>query len=255
MKVDFFKEVKQWDMEIDGSRAMRPVFYYNSFSMTAMYTASTKQILKYLPHPDMHPVEMLPGRSLVGFTAFEYRKSDLGKYNEFSIAFLIKWGGKGIPGFTMLNQMMSGNFSVYVRYLPVTNEEARYGGVALYGLPKFLADVNFNKNDSSVTCEVSEGKNKILSFTGSILKTSEGKVSKIKMYSLKDGIPLVTNVHTNQMAFAKSSDKNSARIEIGNNHLISTELKNINLSGSPLFYQYIPVNESILFPAKNIIDD
>ena len=255
MKVDFFKEVKQWDMEIDGSRAMRPVFYYNNFSMTAMYTATTKQILKYIPHPDMHPIEMVPGKALVGFTAFEYRDSDIGSYNEFSIAVMIKWGGKSIPGLTMMNQMISGNFSAYVWHLPVTTEAARFGGVVLYGLPKFIAGVDFRRDDQSVSCEVSEGKNKILSFTGRVLKTSPGKISKVKTYSIKDGIPLATNIHTNQVEFAKSSDKNSAHIEIGDNHAICNELKDINLSKNPLFYQYSPVNESILFPAKNIIDN
>jgi hypothetical protein len=255
MKGNFFKGIKQWDMEIEGSRAKRPVFYYDNFSMQAIYTASTKKILKYIPHHDMHPMELVPGRSLVVFTAYEYRKSDIGKYNEFAISVMIKWGGKAIPGLTMLNKMISGNLSGYVWHLPVTTEAARYGGVVLYGLPKFIADIDFKKDDQSVECELSEGKNRILNFRGKILKTFKGKISRIKSYSIKDEIPLVTNIHTNQIEFAKSSDKNSARIEIGDNHAICRELKDIDLSKDPFFYQYSPVNEIILFPAKNILDN
>ena len=42
MKGDIFKGIKQWDSELDGLRAKRPIFYYDSFSMQAIYTASTK---------------------------------------------------------------------------------------------------------------------------------------------------------------------------------------------------------------------
>jgi hypothetical protein len=255
MKGDIFKGVKQWDTEIDGARAKRPLFFYDSFSMQAIYTASTKKVLKYIPHPDMHPIELVPGRCLVVFTAFEYRESDIGPYNEFSIAIVIKWGGKVIPALTMLKQMMSGNLSGYVWHLPVTTEIARHGGVVAYGLPKFRSDIDFKNNGQFIECELSEGKNKILNFRGKILKTSKGKSRRFKTYSLINGITLVTNIHTSQIKFAKSSGKDSASIEIGDSHKICHELRDIDLGKGPLLYQYVPVSQSILFPAKNIMDN
>jgi len=255
MKEDIFKGVKQWDTEIGGARAKRPLFFYDSFSMQAIYAASTKKVLKYIPHPAMHPVELVPGKCLVVFTAFEYRKSDIGPYNEFSIAIMINWGGKVIPGLTMLKQMMSGNLSGYMWHLPVTTEIARHGGVVAYGLPKFIAGIDFKNNGQFIECELSEGKNKILNFKGKILKTSKGKIRRFKTYSLINGIPLVTNIHTNQVKFAKSSGKDSASIEIGVNHKICHELRDIDLDKRPFFYQYVPLSQSILFPAKNIMDN
>jgi hypothetical protein len=207
-------------------------------------------VLKYIPHPDMHPVELVPGRCLVVFTAFEYRKSDIGPYNEFSIAIMINWGGKVIPGLTMLKQMMSGNLAGYVMHLPVTSEISRHGGVVVYGLPKFMADIDFKNNGQFIECKLSERKKRILSFKGKILKTSKGKIRRFKTYSLINGIPLVTNIHTSQVKFAKSSGKDSASIEIGDSHKICHELRDIDLGKRPLFYQYAPVSQSILFPAK-----
>jgi len=51
----------------------------------AVYTASTRRVRRLLPHPAMNPIEMFPGRCMVAFTAYEYRKTDIGPYNEFSI--------------------------------------------------------------------------------------------------------------------------------------------------------------------------
>ncbi|MDT8273865.1 MAG: hypothetical protein RRA35_11815, partial [Desulfomonilia bacterium] len=63
-----------------------PIFYYDNTAMSAIYTASTRQVKKLLPSDKMYPVEMFPGRSLMVFTAFEYRRTDIDPYNEFSIS-------------------------------------------------------------------------------------------------------------------------------------------------------------------------
>ena len=93
---DFFKGVIQWDMmtkdmSLEGKL---PVFYYDNTSMTAIYTASTEKVRRLLPLTDMHPVEAMSGRALVAFTAFEYRKTDIDPYNEFSISFPITFRKK-----------------------------------------------------------------------------------------------------------------------------------------------------------------
>ena len=84
---DFFKGVIQWemttkDLSLEGKL---PVFYYDNTAMTAIYTASTDMVRRLLPMPDMYPVEVVKGRALAAFTAFEYRATDIDPYNEFSI--------------------------------------------------------------------------------------------------------------------------------------------------------------------------
>src|SRR5512140_429854 len=101
---DFFKGVSQWAFCHEELRRKfpLPVFYYDNTAMTAIYTASTALVRGLLPHPDMHPIEAWPGRALVAFTAFEYRRTDIDPYNEFSISFPITFRKRGIPGLTAL---------------------------------------------------------------------------------------------------------------------------------------------------------
>lgn len=253
---DFFKGVVQWElMTPDMSlQAKLPVFYYDNTSMTAIYTAATDKVRKLLPHSDMHPVEAMVGKSLVAFTAFEYRKSDIDPYNEFSISFPITFRKKAIPGITVLGMMARRYFTAYVWQLPVTTERARRGGVEMYGYPKFLADITFAKENGMLACKLSEGGKNILTLKGQQLKTGVEKVNRFKTYSLKDGVPLAANIYMNPVEFGKSMSGKAAELTLGD-HNIARQLREIKLSEKPLFYQYMPVMEAILYGARNLMDD
>ncbi len=256
MKGDFFKGIVQWEFKKEGLEGnfKLPVFYYDNTSVTAIYTASTSKVRKYLPHPDMNPVELFPGRCLVGFTAFEYRKTDINPYNEFSISVPISFGKKSWVGIGVLGQMLKRRFTVYIWHLPVTTEIARFGGVELYGYPKFIANIDFKESGDFIECKLQEGEEHILTLRGKKLKTSKEKEMKYTTYSIKDGIPLVANVLVNPIEFAQSVNPSSAELQIGEDHPICKELKDIELGKYPVFYQYIPLNEAILFGPRNLID-
>lgn len=255
-KGDFFKDVIQWDM-MSKDRSLEgklPVFYYDNTAMTAIYTASTDKVRSLLPLPEMHPVETMVGRALVAFTAFEYRKTDIDPYNEFSISFPITFRKKPIPGITVLGMMARRYFTAYVWQLPVTTERARKGGVDMYGYPKFCADITFTKENGMLGCTLAEGGKNILTLKGQQLKTSIEKVNRFKTFSLKDGVPLVANIYMNPLNFGKSMSGKAAQLTLGT-HDIARQLQGIKLSEKPLFYQYMPLMEAILFGARNLMDD
>jgi len=253
---DFFKGVIQWEMMMKdlSLEGKLPVFYYDNTAMTAIYTASTAMVRRALPLPDMHPVEVWKGRSLVAFTAFEYRRTDIDPYNEFSISFPITFRKRSIPGLTVLSMMARRYFTAYVWQLPVTTERARKGGVDMYGYPKFLADIVFSHEGNMLVCALSEGGRNILTLKGKKIRTSEEKVNRFKTFSIKDGVPLAANVYMNPIEFGKSISRGAARLTLGN-HDIAGKLREMDLSEKPLFFQYMPVMEAILYGPRNLMDD
>ncbi len=253
MASEFFRNVMQWDLEWAGRKAKLPVFYYDNTSMSAIFTANTAKVRALLPRPEMHPIELLPGKCLVAFTAFEYRQSDIDAYNEFSIAFLITYGLPQVPGVTALWQMLRRRFSVYVWKLPVTTEIARYGGVEMYGYPKFIADIVFERGADALTCELSAEGKRILTLKGKVLPTAPSPVARFVTYSVKDNVPLVANVLTNALEFAQSRNPHTAELTLGD-HAIADALRAIDLSPKPVVYQYCPRTEAILFAGKNLMD-
>ncbi|MFA6447966.1 MAG: acetoacetate decarboxylase family protein [bacterium] len=255
MKGELFRGVMQWEFDWKGTKAKLPVFYYDNTTLTAIYTASTAAVRKLLPLKDMQPIEMFPGRCLAAFTAFEYRKTDIDPYNEFSISFLVSIDARPIPGVTGAIQFAQRRFTTYIWQLPVTTEIARVGGVDLYGYPKFIADITFERQKNWIECKLSENGQKILTLRGNVLQTAKGKTTRYVTYSVKDGVPLVANVYMNPLEFAQSPIGSAAELDIGKDHPIGRALSEIELSKSPVLYQYSPVNEAILFAGRNLIDD
>jgi len=49
----------------------------------------------------------------------------------------------------------------YVVHLPVTTEEACWGGKEIWGLPQFIGDIEYIETEECVTCSVSEGNKNI----------------------------------------------------------------------------------------------
>lgn len=262
MRGDLFRGIRQFKSPAPaGTRHLKkksfllPVFYYDNSSLTAIFTASTKKLRRYLPDPLMHPLEAIPGRCLLTFTAFEYRKTDIDPYNEFSIAVLINYGKRAIPGFSVIRQLLTKSYSAWVWHLPVTTELARWGGVELYGYPKFLAGIEFTRSGGEVRCALSEKKKHILTLRGRILETGGGGTVRYRTFPVKDGITLSANVFTHHLEYAESRRPSDVSLEIGKEHPICSELRGIDLGTKALTYQYSAVNEAVLFGPKNLMDD
>ena len=109
MADELFKGIVPWEYERQGVRFKKPDFYRRQFMMTTVHTAATGQVARLLPHPDMKPMQVLPGKCLVACTAFEYIDFDAGPYNEFSISILITFRERNIPMLTALRKMKNGN--------------------------------------------------------------------------------------------------------------------------------------------------
>ena len=231
-----------------------PIFYYDSTSLMAIFTASTRKLIPYLPSAQMHPVEIFPGVCLIAVSAFEYRSCDIGPYNEFSIAAPITYQKKSVPGLTLMYQMLRNSLEAFIFFLPVTSELAMQGGVTLGGYPKFIADIEFRKDSNFITCNVSEHGTQILSLKGKRLNTSPGPVSKTVIYTMKNGNVLMANLYTNPLHFSQSFRSSSAQLTMSGDHKMCTFLRDVEISSKPLACQFSPMFESMLFDSKNTID-
>ena len=247
MRGDLFKGVGQKEFEYQGQKVKMPVFYYDNTFLAAAYTASTAGVRKLLPHREMRPVELYPGRCLVVFMAFEYRKSDLGPYNEFSIAAGVTFGKAQVPLATLASQFLRRSLSACILQLPVTTETARAAGVDFYGYPKFIAGIDFHREPGQVRCNLSEKGEDILSLSGNVLPTGEGKQIEYTTFSIKDGAPLRTRILVSPVDFAQSMSRDAARLEIASDHPICRDLRSMDLGEKPVLYQYSPVAEAVLF--------
>ena len=252
MTQGFLDNLVQWEFSRNGTTRKLPYRYYDVGSLAAIFSADRRKIKDLLPHSDLRPVEIFPGRGLVAFACFEYRKTDGLPYNEVSISFLVTFKKRQIPGLTAARMMLSHEISSYVWQLPVTTEQAYTGGFDLFAYPKFIAKIVFDHGDEWITCTLTENDQQILKFRGKILATKGGKITRYITYAVEDRIPLRADMVVNPIKYAESYGGGAMDLKVGNDHQICKVLNQIGLSKRALAYQFIPFNETILYPARNL---
>ncbi len=147
-----------------------PVFYHRNDVFMSLHPASYEAVTAELPSEAIRPARWADGRALVAVTAFRYHTitwssgdgsaSSLAPYGEISIAAVVTTGQA-----PRVMPLLSGQLKGFVLHLPVTSIEARDGGIAGWGFPKFVADMDFAEDPSFRRVQLSEGGSPILTLT------------------------------------------------------------------------------------------
>jgi len=243
LQSEFFEGIKQSKVKLGSYEVTIPVFYRDLLSIDVYLLASLDKVKACLPSKRMHPFRVTPWHSIISLSAYEYRDSDIGPYNEFSIGipFVLD---KNSPVFTGIIRKPPEIPMIYILHLPVTTEIARAAGVEGANFPKFLAEISFGTRDQWITCKVdAEGKN--------ILSLSVRKINPV--YSPRQHVfpinsyqnrllRLEFNLSECEAGFSKK--QSDVQLELGN-HPVGLKLSDLKL-GRVLAYQYCPARQAIL---------
>jgi hypothetical protein len=160
----FFAGVARRPITVGGTPAFSPLFIESAALLGTLHTARTAAVVDLLPRGRYRPIEVLPGRAVVGIFAAEYRQTDIGPYNEVGLGLLVSLGrprGAARPGgmlSTLTQALVRRDVGVFVADLPVTTELARVGGVEWFNFPKYVADIAFRDTADHRIATVREGR-------------------------------------------------------------------------------------------------
>ena len=245
----FFESVAQREVRLTALDATVkvPIFYEDTTSMNAVFTASTARVVELLPHPDLHPVELRRGRCLLNVAGFEYRRSGLGVYNEVAIAASVTFGRRAVRLLDAAAALVRHAFSLHILHLPVTTELARVGGVEVYGYPKFLADITFTRGERRLACTLAEGGARILALAGEDLGRYGHRRLHVTTWSMKGVTLLRTAIEFDDLELAETLRRRAAALELGSEHRVARQLGALDIDPRPLLFQMSPRGRSILF--------
>jgi len=235
MDETFFAGIKTEEIEISGVRITFPIRYFDSSTIAASFSAPAAKVQEALPSDKLKPVQFMPGTAAIALAAMEYRHIDsLAPYNEFGIMVPVVYQtADNVPGLPGL----------YVLHLPVTTEEARLGGVEIYGYPKFIAEISFEDADEIHRCRVrAEGKDIITLEVRKLAR--EPQSSEFCTYTVKDGQLLRTLVQQ-QGQVGASDVRGGASYTLGD-HPIAEELRALGMDKTSVLHQYAPQLQSML---------
>ncbi|MEZ5077586.1 MAG: acetoacetate decarboxylase family protein [Solirubrobacterales bacterium] len=245
----FFDGVPQLEMELAGEAAKLPIFYYDGTAQTAVFAARLGPLRRLLPDPRFVPARLAPGLGAVAVSCFEYRDTDIGPYNELAIAVILKDPQLAFnaPGRALLAGLRNRQLHAWVQHLPVTTEIARVGGVELYGYPKFIGSIEFERRQSRRRCRLAEGDEPILTLDGPLLPASGRAEMQLFSHLWMDRQPQSSEFKLNVLAGARTLRPGAARLQLDTRHPIAAELDRLLVSPRAIYYELLADFEGILY--------
>lgn len=244
-KDGFFQEIEHTAVPWRQRQLYVPVFYQDVMSLSVSFLAPMERVKAILPSTRMKPYRVSPWHSIVSITAYKYRDSDIGPYNEISIAVPITLD-RETPLFTGTIRRTPQVPKLYVRHLPVTTEIAREVGVEFAGYPKFLAEIDFVEEGDWVSCALKAENKHVLTLKGRKLELQQFSRFRAHPITYRRGFLLRSEIVVNERDMGISKNAGDTEIHLGE-HPIAEELKDMKL-GRVLAYQYCPQYQIILTP-------
>lgn len=213
---------------LTGKRLQMPLHIYDLSMYAAAFDASAEAAQHRVGSPDLRVVEHSPGRTEVQITALDYRDAGiLLPYRELAIAVPVEHRGHDVRGFAVL-------------HLPVTTEDARWGGVENFGFPKFVAHIEIDQDDrgGAIARLEAEGVH-VLTLRIDPLKTKRDQQLTHTHFTLRDDGQLIESDFHLEVELGSSSQRGGARLELGA-HAIAAGLRELGVALDSRSHQYAP---------------
>jgi len=223
---------------LTGIRLQHEVHYSDLSMIGAVFNISAPAVKGILPSTKLLPVERAKGVTDIHFVALEYRSIDIVfPYNEFAIC---------IPVIYKINKQSRELQGYYYLYLPVTTEDARWGGVENLGLPKFVAEISFIDTDEIRSCTLNVAGKEVITLKVNKLPTAS-KSWEFTNFGIRDK-KLVKNLFQVRGQGGTSTTAGGATYTLGD-HPISENLLALEIGQISVRHDYVPQAQAVLTKA------
>ncbi len=213
---------------ITGRRFQASVEYLDLGMYGGFFEAPADAVQQRLP-AGFQVVARRPGWTELELWCAEYRRIDmLRPYNELAVIAPVRYSR---PGEVELEAR-------FVLHMPVTTEQARWGGVDNYGFPKTLADIRIVDRGSSKHCSVHQAGRHVLSMQVDVESTEPFEEHSTCLSVRDDGLVIAS---TFDLAGERSEQERAGGVslELGP-HAIADQLEQIGLRPHTGRALYIP---------------
>ena len=221
----------------DGSVCALPIRYFDAQMLIATYLVDYGRAAALLKDTGVIAVPQGIGQALVAFGCFQYRKTDIGPYNEIGLAILSTSPKSPVP-------------ALYVLHLPVNTALANRAGHEIWGYNKFVAAIDIAEAGARLTMNIRDPEDvTIATFDGTRSASVTMPPNDIVTFSILDGQLMRTVI---QMMTPSQLGGGSFLLKIGEStHPMASSLRTLGLDGlSPVILQYADPFQSLLFPGQ-----
>ena len=224
----------------DGAECFLPIRYFDVQCLVATFLAPPDKASELLVGAGLQPVLQEDGRAVVDLYCIEYRKTDIGPYNEVGLTVRALAPGDPIA-------------ASYVMHLPVTTAVACRAGREIWGYNKFVASIDVRSEDKTFSTVLrDDGREIIGALEGRRGASVPAPPTDIVTFTLHQGRLLKTVIRVPTPSFASSGD--SFLFKVGTStHPMADNLRTLALDKArPVLVYYTNPFQALLFPGQAI---
>lgn len=220
---------------IDGKPIGFPVVVADAAMLMNAFIVDAAVAQRIIGGSGFRVLEMFPGKAVLQLLCVDYRRNDLGDYNEGAIIFPVLAPGetKPFPFFGALARMALGRAGNFVYRMPVDQAFTTHAGRFIWGFPKWIAriDIEFTgKRASGMFFDEGELVYRIAAKAGGTAQVKEQRIASLAIRDNRAWKTYGTNTGTGA-TFSLGGEMPV----IGDNHPLALELRALGLPKKPLF--------------------
>jgi Acetoacetate decarboxylase (ADC) len=222
----------------DGSLCTLPIRYFDAQLLIATYLTDYGRAAALLKDTGVVAVPQMTGQALVAFGCFQYRKTDIGAYNEVGVAILATSPISPVP-------------ALYVVHLPVNTAVANRAGHEIWGYNKFVASIDIAETGDAFAMTIRDPSGvTIARFNGTRGASVTMPPNDIVTFSILDGRLMRTVIQ--MMTPSQVGSGSGFSLQIGEStHPMAENLRSLGLDSlTPTLLQYAEPFQSMLFPGQ-----
>jgi hypothetical protein len=222
----------------DGTVCFLPIRYFDVQCVVATYLAEPEQASGLLEGAGLRAVLQEDGKAVVDLYCIEYRKTDIGPYNEVGLTVLAEAPGDPIP-------------ASYVVNLPVTTSVANRAGREIWGYNKFVASIDVASNGKTFSTVLRDQDNELIcSLNGERGASVPAPATDILTFTLLEGRLMKTVIRV--LTPSQAGGGAGFALKVGTSrHPMTSNLRAIAFDGAqPALIRYSDPFQALLFPGR-----
>jgi hypothetical protein len=222
----------------DGSSCPLPIRYFDAQLLIATYLVAYGRASALLRNTGLIAVPQGGGQAIAAFGCFQYRKTDIGPYNEVGLTVLAAAPKSPVP-------------ALYVVHLPVDTASANRAGHEIWGYNKFVASIDIADSGNNFAMTIDDPDNATIArFNGTRSASVTMPPNDIVTFSIFEGQLMRTVIQ--MMTPSQLGSGSGFSLKIGEStHPMAGSLRTLGLDTlSPVLVQYAEPFQSLLFPGQ-----
>lgn len=237
MSIEAAKASQERVYQVLGREVHLPLEVRDATAAIAFYLVSAPAAQDLINPSGLKVARVMPGRTICTIGALDYKDGGLGPYHEVSITFFVhEPGSTYLPFLGPMLGMLRSNLSAFVYSLPVDGELTCEAGRAIWGLPKFVTDIDISsEGDTQTTVLKADGQHVLTQAVRMGGSRTIGDREQVT-YAMRDGtLYRSTSTMRGERVAARFG---GATLTLGE-HPLADELRSLGLPKRPLFSTYM----------------